>query len=204
VVLPLAARTVVEGIPMPIDVAELNGRVFINNSSIGLYPRIVDHRDRQRQRLGRGKWMAMFFAFITVFRRYPTVSVRIGVGDQSVRRTTPFVFIGNNRYEIRFTRIGSRTALDRGELSLYVANRTGRFGLLRLAARALLGTLEQARDFDAMTAREAWIETDKKDLRVAIDGEIVRRAPPLHYTTRPGALRVILPRPANRADAATT
>jgi diacylglycerol kinase family enzyme len=55
-----------------------------------------------------------------------------------------------------------------------------------------------------MTAAHAWIETEKKDLRVAIDGEIVRLAPPLHYTTHPGALRVILPPSARTPDAETT
>src|SRR5439155_25784435 len=146
-------------------------------------------RDRKRQQLGGGKWVAMLAAFVSVFRRYPTVRVRIGVGDQTVVRTTPFVFVGNNRYEIAFTNIGKRTALNRGELSLYFANRTGRFGLFRLALRALLGRLEQARDFDAMTVTEVWIESSKKRLRVAIDGEVIGMTPPLHYLIRPGALR---------------
>ncbi|MGC4004181.1 MAG: diacylglycerol kinase family protein [Pirellulales bacterium] len=33
-----------------VDVAEVNGRVFLNNSSLGLYPRMVIERDGQRQR----------------------------------------------------------------------------------------------------------------------------------------------------------
>jgi diacylglycerol kinase family enzyme len=135
------------------------------------------------------------FAALAVFRRYPTVRVRIGVGDRTVLRTTPVVFVGNNRYEMNLTMLGRRGRLDAGALWLYVANRTGRFGVLRLAIRAFLGRLEQARDFDAVTLGELWIETPKKGLRVALDGEVVRLTPPLHYLSRPGALRVIVPAP---------
>ena len=197
------------GIPMPlrdaaaviaqhnlraVDLAEVNGRAFINNSSIGIYPHIVREREELRERLGVGnKWIAMLVAALRVFRRHPTVRVRIGVGDQTVLRTTPFVFVGNNPYEMSLTNLGRRTRLDQGVLSVYFTNRAGRFGLLRLALRALLGRLEQAKDFDALSETEVWIETPKKRLRVALDGEVADMTPPLHYRIHPGSLRVIAP-----------
>lgn len=193
--LPRAARVVAAAYAISVDVAEVNGRVFINNSSIGLYPHIVGKRDSVRQRLGRTKWVAMMMALLSVFRRYPTLRVRIGVGDRTVLRTTPFVFVGNNRYEIKLVQLGRRPRLDAGELCVYFANRTGRFGLVRLAVRALFGRLEQAKDFDALCASEVWIETPRKHLRVALDGEVIRLSPPLHYRIRPGALRVLVEPP---------
>ena len=42
-----------------IDVAEVNGRVFVNNSSVGLYPDMVRFREAQQERTGRGKRLAM-------------------------------------------------------------------------------------------------------------------------------------------------
>ena len=45
-----------------VDVGEVNGRIFINNSSLGLYPDIVRDRERQQKRLGRGKWPALVWA----------------------------------------------------------------------------------------------------------------------------------------------
>src|SRR5687768_12901268 len=56
-----AVRTVAEGHTRTIDLAEVNGRIFINNSSIGLYPRMVRKRVKQ-QRLGRGKWLSALWA----------------------------------------------------------------------------------------------------------------------------------------------
>jgi diacylglycerol kinase family enzyme len=197
-----AARVIAARHIRCVDVAELNGRTFINNSSIGIYPQIVGSRERQRERLGRGKWISMLLACISVFRRYPTVRVRIGVEDKTVLRTTPFVFVGNNRYEMQMKTLGQRERLDGGELSLYFANRDGRFALLWLALRAVLGRLEQSKDFESMAVREVWIESAKRDLRVAMDGEVMRMKPPLHYQIRPGALSVLVPPPAREGPAA--
>src|SRR5688500_3590360 len=54
-----------------VDVGDVNGRCFVNNASIGLYPHIVSKRERQQERFGRNKWVAMFVAIVSVFRRYP-------------------------------------------------------------------------------------------------------------------------------------
>lgn len=188
-----AARVIADGSIREVDLGEVNGRYFINNSSIGLYPHIVSKRDRHQQRLGYGKWLAMFVAAMSVFRRYPVLRVVLDVGERAMERTTPFIFVGNNWYQMRLFSLGARSCLDNGELSLYFANRTGRLGLLRLAVRALLGRLDQARDFDSMCLPECRIETRKKTLRVALDGEVTRFAPPLHYKVHAGALRVIAP-----------
>jgi diacylglycerol kinase family enzyme len=181
-----------------VDVGQVNDRTFINNSSIGLYPQIVGERDDIRQRLAGRKVLATLVAAARVFRRHPTVRVRIGVGDQSVLRTTPVVFVGDNRYEMHLTMLGRRQRLDGGELCVYVVNRAGRFGLLSVAVRALLGLAEQARDFDILTVPELWIETPRKRLGVALDGEVIHLSPPLHYRIRPLSLRVLAP-PATAA-----
>lgn len=188
-----AAQVIAAGQTREVDIAAVNDRPFINNSSIGIYPHIVGERERQRERLGRGKWMAMLLASISVFRRHPTVRVRIGIGNQTVLRTTPFVFVGNNRYQINFTMLGRREQLDEGVLSLYFVNRGGRFAFFRLALRAILGRLEQSKDFETMEVTEVWIEAARPSLRVALDGEVIRLPPPLHYEIRPRALRVLAP-----------
>src|SRR5947209_10464776 len=190
-----AARGVCEGRVRSVDVGEVNGRIFVNNSSLGLYPRIVRRRDKLRERLGSGKWAAFFRAAFAVLRRYPFLNVRLSADGQEIVRRTPFVFVGNNEYQTESFQIGARSCLDAGCLSLYVAHRTGRLGLLRLAVRALFGRLSQAKDFDALRAQEVWVETHRpKRLHVATDGEVVVMTTPLHYRVLPGALRVIVPK----------
>jgi diacylglycerol kinase family enzyme len=103
------------------------------------------------------------------------------------------VFIGNNAYDVSLFTVRGRPRLDGGQLGLYTANRPGRFGLVRITIRALLGRLRQERDFDAALLEEAWIETGKSRLHVALDGEVRTLKTPLHVRTLPGALRVFAP-----------
>jgi YegS/Rv2252/BmrU family lipid kinase len=190
--LEAAIETIVAGHAVTVDVGDVNGRIFLNNSSLGLYPRIIREREKQ-QRLGWGKWPAYIWAALAVLRRYPFLEIRLSVDGKELTGRTPFVFVGNNEYEMERLNIGSRACLDKGELSLYTTNGTGRLGLIRLALRALLGGLRQERDFLAFTTKDISIGTQHKRVRVALDGEVTIMEPPLHFRVRPGALRVLAP-----------
>lgn len=193
-----AATNIIEGFAAHVDVGEVNGRIFLNNSSLGLYPSIVREREKLQQRLGHGKWPAFVWAALSVLRRYPFLDVRLNVEGKEFTRRAPFIFVGNNEYEMESFNVGARSCLDKGQLSLYTAHRTGRLGLLRFAVRALFGGLRNEKDFDALCTREVWVETKRKRLNVATDGEVTIMRTPLHYRVRPGALRVIVPKDVNR------
>ena len=188
-----AIANVAAGQCKTVDVGEVNGRVFINNSSLGLYPDIVRERNQRQHRLGHGKWRALLDASINAARRYPVLDVTIELDGQTLARRTPFVFIGNNAYTMEGFEIGERRGLDQGLLSLYLTHRMGRFGLLQLAVRALMHRLQQARDFDVVAAQQFTVYTHHRHLRVATDGEVSMMNTPLRYSTRPGALQVIVP-----------
>lgn len=193
-----AIRNIADGRMARIDVGDVNDRVFLNNSSLGLYPDIVRDREKQQRRLGRGKWPAFFWATVAALRRYPFLNTRLTIdGAEHVRRA-PFVFIGNNEYSMEGFKIGTRARLDAGILSLYIGQRTGRLGLLRLALSSLFGRLRQERDFESLTAREIRIDTHHKRLRVSTDGEVAVMATPLLYRIRSAALCVMVP---NNVDA---
>lgn len=198
--LDAAVRQIAAGRRTQVDVGEVNGRVFVNNSGLGLYPDIVHDRDRQRRRMGRGKWLALLWASVTALRRYPFLSVSLSVEGRAHRRRTPFVFVGNNAYRMEGFALGEREDLTGGRLSLYTAQRPGRLRLMQLALRALLGQLKQARDFDALLATEFVIESHHRHLRVATDGEITVMKPPLRYRSRPAALTVIGAATPDRPD----
>jgi diacylglycerol kinase family enzyme len=190
--LDAAVANVVHGAPMQVDVGEVNGRIFLNNSGLGIYPDIVRDREQQQKHLGRGKWPAFGRAMFAALRRFPFLSVRLKInGDEHLRRT-PFIFIGNNEYLQGLT-MGARERLDTGKLCLYVAQKPTRLGLLRYALHALFGQLAAARDFDVLSASELEIETRHRQLRVATDGEVTVMQPPLRYRSRASALSVIVP-----------
>jgi YegS/Rv2252/BmrU family lipid kinase len=189
-----AVRTIVEGEPTEVDAGEVNGRIFINNSSLGIYPRIVARREAQQERLARGKWVAFFWATLQALRRFPFLNLRITFEGREISRRTAFLFVGNNEYQIAGFNLGSRACVNGGNLGLYLSHGTGRLGLFRLAFHALFGRVDQAKDFDVFCVKEARIETRKRRLLVALDGEIERMETPLNYRIRPAALRVLVPR----------
>ena len=187
-----SVQTIATGEVRVIDLAEVNGRIFINNSSIGLYPQIVLSREEQ-QRLGYGKWYAAFWAALRIFRLSPFLKVRIELDGKSFLRKTPFVFVGNNEYEMDLYNIGRRPAMDTGELSVYFLHRGGRWGVILLLLHTLLGRLRQWEDFEEVNTTSITIQTRKKKLHVAFDGEVREMRTPLEYRARPKALKVIVP-----------
>lgn len=188
-----AVRIIAENLVKEVDAAEVNGRVFINNSSIGLYPQIVKNREETQERLGHGKWWAAFWAALKILKRSPFLQVKLKTeqGERTIK--TPFVFVGNGAYAMDFFNIGRRERLDDGKLSVYFLHKSGRRGLLSLVLRTVFGRLRQANDFEEISVEEITIETRRKKILVAFDGEVDTLDTPLCYRVRPKALRLTAP-----------
>jgi diacylglycerol kinase family enzyme len=113
-----------------VDVAEVNGRCFLNNSGVGTYPHLVVERRRQR----RTRWLSEAIAAATVLREYRQLLVEVtGDGVDRVAQT-PFVFVGNNEYQLDGGRFGARPRLDRGVLHLCMAPGVGRMRFAGIVA----------------------------------------------------------------------
>jgi diacylglycerol kinase family enzyme len=196
-----AAQVLIDGATARLDVGEVNGRIFLNNSSLGLYPALVHKRERLQERLEYRKWPAFAWAALNALSRYPFVEARIAAETHDLVRHSPFIFIGNNEYRIEGFNIGARTRLDSGWLWLYAVHDTGRWGLAKFALRAVLGRLREQQDFDRICAKQIFIASRHKRLRVATDGEVELMHTPLRYRIRPGALQVLVPR--SKAGVAT-
>jgi diacylglycerol kinase family enzyme len=190
--LEAAADVLAAGKVRNIDVGEVNGRIFINNSSLGIYPRIVMWRDQHR-RFGYGRWGSLIRAIIAALRRLPFVEVSLTAGQTRMHRVTPLIFIGNNEYEMEGLNAGTRQCLDSGHLFVCIANAYTGVGLIRLSVSALLGRLRRMGQFEVLSATDARIETLQRRVRVSFDGEVAVMETPLIYRVRPAALRVIAP-----------
>src|SRR5881398_651135 len=115
-----AAKLIAERPERRVDVAEMNGRIFINNSAIGLYPLLVVDRDSQRKRLGRPKAAAMIVASVRTLVRFGHQRLTLSVGDRKGQVDTPLLFVGNNDYRIDFPAAGQRESLEDGTLCILV------------------------------------------------------------------------------------
>lgn len=174
------------------DLGEVNGRVFLNNSIIGLYPAYRLARDRKERR-GWAKWRAIASAIFNVVRRNPTLDVRLMADGRELRRHTPYILVANNEHRMEGYRLGERDHLDRGRLWVYVMRPLSRWGMLRLVFSLLLGLFNKHEDFEVFSAESLRVASRRKRIGVAIDGDIVKMQTPLEYRSLPAALHVLTP-----------
>ena len=188
-----AAALIATGRERRVDVAEMNGRIFINNSAIGLYPLMVLDRDSQRQRLGRRKGPAMLVASLRTLARFNHQRLTLVINDERERVDTPLLFVGNNDYRIDIGAPGQRSSLSDGQLCVMVMRKKTRRSLIAASIRALL---DRARpdDMERIDGVERLqVRSRRTRLPVSLDGEVVSAVPPLDYRIRKQALRVLAP-----------
>jgi len=165
---PVAALDAFDGDEQRIDVARAGERLFLNNASLGVYARLVHHRERHRRRrdaLARARALALAVAH----RHESAFTVD---GDAVVTRA---ILVANNHYDLTLFNLGARQRLDTGELHLYIAH----------------GLLPQT--WEERTGGAFTLDTSRHRAVVALDGEPAALTTPLEFRSEPGALRLLLP-----------
>ena len=167
----------VDGGERRVDLAEVNGRVFVNNVSLGLYADAVQREGYRDAKLR------------TLIGTIPEVLGPEGTGPDlrwsgpggTEHRSGAAILVSNNRYRLgRAVGSGTRPKIDDGLLGITVA------GAPTGAGRS--GRLPQ-RPWREWSSPEFVVESDHP-VPAGIDGEAVKLAAPLRFRIRPGVLRV--------------
>ena len=119
-------------------------------------------------------------------------ALRKTVSRRALAQLTPFLFVGNNKYELSGIEIGRRLSLTSGRLWVCTAPRAARRNLIGMAWRTLTGHVSE-HELNAIEVEEIWVDAATPRISVSTDGEVRLMAAPLHYRIRPAALRVVLP-----------
>jgi diacylglycerol kinase family enzyme len=175
-----------------VDMGCVNDTYFVNNTSVGLYPAIVKLRENL-QGAGYGKWWAAVLASIRILSRFRRLELEVQLMDKAVvRRKTAMLFVGNNAYQTAAGDLGTRLSIQRGMLWINMSTSSTRLGLFMSVANLVLsrGPTTDTLIFEASSLR---VNSRKKLLTVASDGEVLRLKPPLNYHILPKALTVIVP-----------
>ncbi|MBU6266726.1 MAG: hypothetical protein KGN34_04235 [Sphingomonadales bacterium] len=188
-----AAAAAVHGQVRAIDTVQVGGHCFVNNASIGLYPRMVRTRAALQEH-GLAKWVAAVPAAWAALTRQHDLRLEIDHGDGPQPLVTPQLFVGNNRYRLDAGRVGQRDALDAGRLCLLAVRHRSRPALVWFALRAALGRADPASDFVAIADGDRLVvKAAPPELAIALDGEVQRAALPLEFTVRPRSLKLVVP-----------
>jgi diacylglycerol kinase family enzyme len=192
--LEAAAAVAVNGQATRMDVAEVNGHVFVNNASIGLYPLMVRKREGLQRAKGWPKWLSSLPAAFAVLERLPHHRLRLDWGQGERAIVTPLLFVGNNVYSLDRGEVGKRNSLTDGKLAIYAVAHRRRAALIWFAMRALAGRAERDLDFETLGECETLtVSSSSGSIEIALDGELRRMDSPLEFRIRAGALTVMTP-----------
>jgi diacylglycerol kinase family enzyme len=199
-----AARALLRASVTPVQVGQVNGRIFLVNASLGLYPELLEDRETYKRRFGRARWVALLSGLATMLRRHRQLELDIQMADHVKHLRTPTLFVGNNM--LQFERLGLDAAVDaleRGQLAAVAMNPIGTAAMLGLALRGAIGRLGEAGNFTRLIFRRLTVHPrGHPRIKVATDGEIHWLRAPLVFEVAPRPLQLLVPVPEDRAEVA--
>jgi diacylglycerol kinase family enzyme len=174
-----------------VDVGEVNGQIFLNNASIGLYSTVLEKRETAYRKLGRSRALAYATVALALVRPPGLLNLEMEIDGERLARRTPLLFVGANAYQMENFAIPGRECIRLAHLAAYITRPLGTLALSKLALRAFFRGLHGAPELQVVCARELHVGLRRPRVRVALDGELVTLAGPLTFRMRPGALRVV-------------
>lgn len=182
---------------VPVQVGQLNGRVFLVNASLGLYPQLLEDREAWKQQYGRSRLVALGAGIKTLLHGHRSLRLRIELQGQAREVRTPTLFVGNNALQMEQVGLPEARAIDAGHLAGVMLQPLGRWALLALLARGAFGQLgeaEQVRNFAFRRLTVTASSFGARRIKVATDGEVLHMALPLTFEVAPHPLWLIRPR----------
>ncbi len=173
-----------------IDYGTLNGDLFINNSSLGMYPRLVAEREKRENR--QGKLLAYFTGVLSTLQKFRVLNLKIEYDDKQANIKTPLIFIGNNDYSFSERPFTRRKTLTGGKLSIHII-RYNRFGQLGVLKKMLTKRINQAHYYKTFHTKRILIDGGSSKVLIAKDGEVTAVKLPLEYKIEAKKLKIIVP-----------
>lgn len=183
-----AVAVIAAGHKRKIDVGQVNDVYFLNNSSVGVYPRMVKRREASRL----PKWPAAALGLWRVLRDLKIYNLTITTKSESMTAPCTFVFAGNNSYRLDKKGFNNRTSLWGGSLSLYIIKNQGRGAMLQVFLRTLAGMKQDKNTFIAKSYEQFEMGLEPRAVSVAFDGEVADMTAPLRYRIVPKSLSVLV------------
>ena len=189
-----AAQAILDGQRHDISVGTLNGRVFLNNIAIGLYPAILEEREAAYARFGRYRFLAHLASLRTILRFQQPHRMDLYQDQTRHRIRTPMLFVARSAYQLDQFGLEGGEAISDDRFVMFLAHQQTRLGFLRLAWRLIRKRVDHGRDVIVSTPRRIAVAVrGRRRISVALDGEKLRMRLPLRIQLNDHVLQVILP-----------
>lgn len=189
-----ALHTIMQGTPRRIDAGEMNGRIFLHHVSIGIHSRAVELREAYLKKTGLSKMLLTVFSLLRAILVPPISGITLDTGQHEMRIRAPFLFIGSNRFETSPFTFLRRKSFNENCLNVFFTRRHTPQSLLKMALQTLFEkNLENVSHLETLCTEQLTITGNRPEIKVIMDGEVVRTQTPLRCRVRPHALRVIGP-----------
>jgi diacylglycerol kinase family enzyme len=198
-----ACRVLMQGHIEETQVGKVNGRLFLVNASVGLYPQILEDREAWKQQLGRSRFVAFLSGIVTLLQSRHQLRLTIESAGQTASFRTPTLFVGNNRLQLVQAGIeaGHAQAVGQGMLTGIAVRPIGTLALFGLLVRGVLGRLGEADNIQSFTFRRLTVmPRGHKRIKVATDGEIAWMQTPLVFEVAAQPLLLLVPASAELAE----
>lgn len=188
---------------LPVQAGKVNGRLFLVNASVGLYPQLLEDREVWKQQLGRSRFVAFLSGVASLLQSRHQLRLGIESAGQTVSLRTPTLFVGNNRLQLVQAGLDAQQsdALTQGQLVAIAVRPIGTLALFGLLVRGLLGRLGDADNIRSFSFRRLTV-TPKgmRRIKVATDGEVVWMQTPLVFEVAAEPLLLLVPASAELAE----
>lgn len=184
-----ACKTIARQKIKKIDYATLNGDSFINNSSLGMYPRLVVEREKRENRYG--KFLAYFAGIISTLQKFRIFNLQIEYDGKQLNIKTPLIFISNNDYSFSQQPFTRRPTLTGCQLSVHII-RYNHFGRLSVLRNVLTKRINQPHYYRTFHTKNISINGNISRVLIARDGEVAPVKLPLEYKIISKQLKVII------------
>lgn len=188
-----ALATLRSGRTAKVSIGEVNGDVFLNNASLGLYPSILETREKIYRKWGRSRMAAYWSVLVAIKNIYRPMTMKVTIDGRVESLKSPMVFVATSAFQLEHFGLDGADAVRSGKFAVLLAPDCGRFGLVKRAFMVALRGVKRDRDFTLLTGEDVVIETKRKSNLVARDGERQRMDGPYHFRFRKDALTVIVP-----------
>lgn len=188
-----AVSAMINGHVRRVDMGEINGRMFLNNAGLGLHARLIEQRERDKRRFGRRRLVAFVSGLRTLLRPSPLYTVDLVADGRPERRRVTTVFFGCNALQLEDFHLAAAACIQHQQFAVLSLALPNRWAIARAAGMALIGRLEAVDALDTFCAGTVRVQTRRRTVTVAIDGELARLRPPLDVRFRAGGLQVLAP-----------